>query len=280
MSHGVRGDNESDESFDKRLRDALSNNSVGYSEFVPVSTYTPQGEGASSSTASSPVVLPLSPATGADVIQHPQVPSPETPSDLDEPLPPINADADERKKYAKHPPEFWEAIAVEYLATDVPQVDLAEKYGVSCPLLRYHLRHVIEARRIASAAGMTTIKREAYLRGLSEEAEDNGRSVAAKAKEWTDTALKRCDALARKVDELTEDNVDAASLNSTAGAWEKVDRVARRTLGLTEKIAVGGHVEHSHFHLVKAARQVLSERDARGEPPPDLDAEFTLVEEV
>lgn len=173
----------------------------------------------------------------------------------------------EKSAYVKKPPEFWEMLAGEFLEGGISMAVLAEKHGVSSPLLRYHLQRI-------SADG-TLERRKAFL----EKAKQVGESLAIqekeKAKVWTEEQVERCYVFREKIDEhLLAGEPTAKDVAYLSSAEERNDRVARRSLGIEEKVGIHGSVDvHG---IVGLAVRVFEQRVAAGEAIT-VDADFELV---
>lgn len=173
----------------------------------------------------------------------------------------------ERATYTKKAPEFWEMLASEFLEGGISMAVLAEKHGVSAPLLRYHLQRI-------SADG-TLERRKAFL----EKAKAVGESMAVvekeKAKVWTEEQVERCYVFREKIDEhLLAGEPTAKDVAYLSSAEERNDRVARRSMGIEDKVGISGSVDvHG---IVGLAVRVFEQRVASGEAV-EVDVDFELI---
>lgn len=176
-----------------------------------------------------------------------------------------------RATYTKKPPEFWEMLAGEFLEGGISMAVLAEKYGVSPPLLRYHLEKI--------STGGVLERRKAFLEKAKEVGETLAIQEKEKGKAWTEEQLERCYTFRDKIDEqlLGNPEVNAKEVAYLSSAEERIDRVARRSLGMEDKIGIHGSIDvHG---IVGVAVRVIEQKLATGADIP-VDAEFELVKEV
>lgn len=185
-------------------------------------------------------------------------------------------------RYYIRGPEFWQMVVNEYLKGEMQPGELARKYGVSTPNVNYHISHITRARRRASAEGVANdlefvdMQRASLQEASIAHIEDIKDTQAA----WIREAVERSYALRDKIDEGLE-QWDASAKNAPhdlkalAGAEEITDKIARRSLGLGDKMELAGGVDVRT--MIAAAVQVYDEKLAKGETI-DMEGPFHLAE--
>lgn len=174
-----------------------------------------------------------------------------------------------RKSYTKRPPEFWEMIAEEYLRGGVSQGFLAEKYGTSAPLVRYYLDGIFKSGLLE--------RRKAYLAKAKEVGDAMAIDDKTKAQAWVEEEVERCYQFREKIEEClvgTDNPKEVAYLSS---AEERIDKVARRSMGMEEKIGVNGALNVTG--LVEVAVRVYAQQELSGATPV-IDADFELEDDT
>ena len=186
------------------------------------------------------------------------------------------------QKYEIRPRAFWEMIVNEYAQGGITKGDLAKKYGVSQPAVNYHTRHLIEFNKEVNedmrAMQLDMVRK--HREELAIAGNDHIQEVKELQSAWVEEAVARCYKLRAKVDEGLESwlpgaKSSAGDLHKYISAEETTDKIARRSLGLGEKVELAGGVDVRS--AIAAAVQVFDERNAEGKPV-DLDCDFELAQ--
>lgn len=177
-----------------------------------------------------------------------------------------NNPTEKPKTRKRRPPGFWEALHKEFLAGGISKAELARRHDVTQALLDYHFTKL----------GMKSIQKEAFMDEAAQGGKEMAKRTNDKAKQWTEEQMERCYAFREKIDEQLDGVTSAKDVAFLSNAEEKTDKIARRTLGLEEKVKVSGSID---VHAVIGMAVKVFEDHTKQGLSPTVDANYELIDE-